>query len=428
MSRAVPQQTLEWLHRVLVQEYHDVNRTFTETVKVLQTYPSLHPRTSVHTFEDGRSQLLLNLHGTLPASFRSTVYHIPVSIWIPHEFPLQAPFGFVTPTANMNIRPGNHVDTNGKIYHPYLSYWNPQSSSLVEVTGILIDVFSKEPPVYGKPVQAQAPSNPPLLPLQSLMPSQPSVHPLQPEAAREVAQTNSAYSSRISREISSKQGPASPIQPVLSPPLLSTAPFPQSTSQLQVALSTSVGELSNLLDESTAEELTPATGPPLPMHPEHINLLNEVGVALQRKATASQPDLQKQSEQLKSTLEMLSQTEANLAREKSELERITDASNRNKKFLIDRLSRAEKVISEAHKQSQVNVDELITAEAAVFNQVYELAADDLAINDTIYVLGKALDRERISLDIFLKHTRTLAREQFLKRALVKKIAASTGLQ
>lgn len=83
-------------------------------------------------------------------------------------------------------------------------------------------------------------------------------------------------------------------------------------------------------------------------------------------------------------------------------------------------------------------------------RLYDLVTEDMAIEDTIYVLGKALDRERISLDVFLKvpyplnlqlgdakkltgheklqHTRTLAREQFLLRALVKKITRQIGIE
>lgn len=30
----------------------------------------------------------------------------------------------VVPGKNMGIRPTNHVDTNGRCYHPYLAYWS----------------------------------------------------------------------------------------------------------------------------------------------------------------------------------------------------------------------------------------------------------------------------------------------------------------
>ncbi len=53
-------------------------------------------------------------------------------------------------------------------------------------------------------------------------------------------------------------------------------------------------------------------------------------------------------------------------------------------------------------------------------------AEDNAIEDTLYHLGRALNSERIDLDRFLKQTRFLAREQFLRRALAMKICTSLG--
>jgi Vps23 core domain len=68
-----------------------------------------------------------------------------------------------------------------------------------------------------------------------------------------------------------------------------------------------------------------------------------------------------------------------------------------------------------------------------------LVAEDLAIEDTMEILAKALDYERITLDAFLKvpffwyweltgeETRKLAREQFLIKALIQKILRATGI-
>jgi ESCRT-I complex subunit TSG101 len=70
-----------------------------------------------------------------------------------------------------------------------------------------------------------------------------------------------------------------------------------------------------------------------------------------------------------------------------------------------------------------------------------LGAEDLAIEDTMEILAKALDHERLSLDIFLKvnwfllfgridfkEMRKLAREQFLIKALIRKILTSAGIE
>lgn len=72
---------------------------------------------------DGASALLVHLSGTLPVNFRGNTYRFPLSIWIPHKYPREPPIIYVTPTETMVIRPGQHVDQQGQVYHPYLVGW-----------------------------------------------------------------------------------------------------------------------------------------------------------------------------------------------------------------------------------------------------------------------------------------------------------------
>ncbi|KAK9314521.1 UEV domain-containing protein [Lipomyces starkeyi] len=541
MARPVTQQTLEWLHRVLLQEYRDVNRTYSDVASVLQSYPSLTPRTNVYTYENGKSELLLNLHGTVPTTFRSAVYNIPVSIWISHEYPYVAPFAFVTPTAAMSLRPGNHVDTNGRVYHPYISYWNgtDAQTNILGLCAVLCDIFGKEPPVYGKPPPLTQPSQPlqqysqPSVATQHRNPFSPGPHtaphaPVHDDNLISFGIAASSYNTAANHSQAPAYAPTalnfsqqqqqpptyspqyqqpSGLAPVPHLPQLphqqvqhptpsvpqyqqpsGPAPvphLPQLPHQQQPSGSASVSHLPQLphqqvqhstphvpqtpylqqpavyppqtpshangyslpslsypagqpltsipprdiIDESppTVPSLSNQSAPALPPHPEQTRLLNDIAAVLQKKATEAQPKLQQQADHLRNTLDMLRRTEANLASEQSELTRVSEACARNKTILKDKIRQAEETIIEASQRGEVNVDEIVCAEAVVFNQLYDLTADDLAIEDTIYVLGKALDRERISLDDFLKHARTLAREQFMKRALVRKIALDTGL-
>ncbi len=71
-------------------------------------------------------------------------------------------------------------------------------------------------------------------------------------------------------------------------------------------------------------------------------------------------------------------------------------------------------------------DSMVLATSIVGNQLVDLVAEDNAIEDTLYHLGRALNAERIDLDRFLKQTRMLAREQFMKRALAMKISEGMG--
>jgi len=74
-------------------------------------------------YENGANALLLHVTGILPVDYRGTIYRFPIELWIPHAYPREPPLVYVTPAENMAVRPGQHVDLQGKIYHPYLANW-----------------------------------------------------------------------------------------------------------------------------------------------------------------------------------------------------------------------------------------------------------------------------------------------------------------
>ena len=74
-------------------------------------------------FESGFSALLLPLSGTLPVTFRGTVYKFPISLWVPSSYPHEPPIVYVTPTQDMVVRVGQHVTLEGRVYHHYLAHW-----------------------------------------------------------------------------------------------------------------------------------------------------------------------------------------------------------------------------------------------------------------------------------------------------------------
>jgi ESCRT-I complex subunit TSG101 len=88
----------------------------------------------------------------LAISFKSSAYNIPIAIWITKHFPNLAPIVFVMPTETMLLKTSKHVDSTGRIYHPFLAYWNQRTqSSLTELAQLLRQIFEAEPPVYSKP-------------------------------------------------------------------------------------------------------------------------------------------------------------------------------------------------------------------------------------------------------------------------------------
>ncbi|KAL4915837.1 UEV domain-containing protein [Aspergillus aurantiobrunneus] len=204
---SVPQRTLNWLYSVLIrdhydprQTYQDPNRTYYDVANALAKYPALFPETAVYTYENGFSALLLQLSGTLPVTYRGTVYKFPVALWIPNTYPREPPIVYVKPTQDMAVRAGQHVTLEGRVYHHYLAHWAGawERSTLLDLLSILQDVFAKEPPVKYKlrqpmPQQAQQiqqvqtpPPRPPLPPelasssVYTSSPQSPAVHAPQP--------------------------------------------------------------------------------------------------------------------------------------------------------------------------------------------------------------------------------------------------------
>lgn len=96
-------------------------------------------------FVDGTSALLVHLSGTLPVAFRGATYRFPISVWVPHSYPRAAPLVYVTPTEKMIVRPGQHVDPQGQVYHPYLaawpSFWDVSVDMLSNIAAFLTSRF-----------------------------------------------------------------------------------------------------------------------------------------------------------------------------------------------------------------------------------------------------------------------------------------------
>ena len=66
---------------------------------------------------------ITSLVGTIPITYRNATYNIPIAVRVLPQYPQRAPDIFVTPTPNMVVKPSQHVDERGRVYHPNLAYW-----------------------------------------------------------------------------------------------------------------------------------------------------------------------------------------------------------------------------------------------------------------------------------------------------------------
>ncbi|KAH7629507.1 UEV domain-containing protein [Sordaria sp. MPI-SDFR-AT-0083] len=573
----VQQHVLNWLYSVLTSEYHDVNRTYNDVAQVLSHYPSLTPRTDVHTFPNGASALLVHLSGTLPVVFRGTTYRFPISVWVPHAYPREAPLVYVTPTEHIMVRPGQHVDPQGQVYHPYLAGWSTywDKSTILDFLAILRDVFAKEPPVVARPPQGQVRSPPPQQqqqpqpPQGPATPTPPPVPPLPQElAARSPVQRDGTrppppppkpgapahaahtphhqpspapsyaaappvppHPPHSGRPTSQYGGPGAPAPqsprsgpsrydappplpphptqqlqhqqpqpphgaPYQSPPMPAALPHhqappqppfppmdPRRMSTLQQHPPPPQGQHfgsppppnwqqshghppqaipqhhnfppavvqqaqpkppppPDLLDDdtpasppsSTLNTLTNLTssntsGPPPtpPPNPEKDALLHQLAQTLHSHRHHARTQNETSLAGLQAQRAAMSQAANTLQSEYAQLSHLSALLQSNTAVLQESLRKADAVIENSKTLKEPDIDELLVAPTVVGNQLYELVAEERALADAIFMLGRAVERGRIAPGTHAKMVRGLAREWYLKKALVKKIGDGMGL-
>ena len=114
----------------------------------------------------------MKVGGLLPITFRGASYNIPVSVWVPTEYPTRPATPYVTPTrgatpnslfgvasvslsqpqrrAEMDVVKGHpHVGADGMCYFPYCNQWN-QSSTVLGLMQVMQETFSQNPPVTAR--------------------------------------------------------------------------------------------------------------------------------------------------------------------------------------------------------------------------------------------------------------------------------------
>lgn len=109
------------------------------------------------------------------------------------------------------------------------------------------------------------------------------------------------------------------------------------------------------------------------------------------------------------------------------LESLSTLLASNTSILHTSLREADGVIKSSQGRAPPGVDEILVAPTVVGNQLFELVCEERSLGDALFVLSRAVERGRVGVSVFVKATRALAREWYLKKALVKKIAKGMGL-
>ncbi|QLQ82525.1 hypothetical protein HG537_0H02870 [Torulaspora globosa] len=122
----------------------------------------------------------------------------------------------------------------------------------------------------------------------------------------------------------------------------------------------------------------------------------------------------------------IKQFELTLAYEQAALQRSSETIDQTKSSLtkeIEAIQRQTEQITayESRQSDDPDPSTIIATENDIVGQLYRLVAKDCSLSDTFNVLNRLLTNEIIRLDIFVKKTRALAREQFLVRLHIQKV-------
>jgi ESCRT-I complex subunit TSG101 len=191
--------------------------------------------------------------------------------------------------------------------------------------------------------------------------------------------------------------------------------------------------------------------PPIPPNPEKDALLHAVSKTLAETLHnhAAQSDSAAQS--LVAQSRSLQAAMATLQGEVTALTALHSTLQSNTAILQQTIHRADATIADAQARSASvgtsgtpssstatgtsdshsglpPIDEVLVAPTVVGKQLYDLVADEQGLQHALYALQSALVRGVIGVDSWSRHTRGLAREAFLKRALIRKIGRGMGLE
>lgn len=345
-------------------------------------YPSLQPKTAIFTHNDGRSVNLLQADGTVPMVYHQVTYNIPIIIWLMESYPRYPPLVFVNPTRDMVIkRHHSFVNPSGVVSISYLRNWVYPSSNLVELARSLSDDFGRDPPLYSqrRPNPTPSPSPPPSI--------------------------NNSISSMGSMVPGTGTAAAGGSRPAI-PPRMAYAPSPYSTT-------------------------TAASGGRIMEDPGEVykrNAVNKLVENLHSDIVKLRKTREAEMEGLFSAQGLLRQREEELGKglkemldEKEGLEQQLQMVLMNSDVLDGWLMENEEKLGKLG--GNVDVDQAFEPCDGLSKQMLDCTASDLAIEDTIYALDKALQEATIPFDQYLRNVRMLSREQFFHRAMATKVRA-----
>lgn len=146
----------------------------------------------------------------------------------------------------------------------------------------------------------------------------------------------------------------------------------------------------------------PLPVPPVPPNPEKDALLRALSQALVSQIRQTVSSNTSAIGPLCAQQAALQTAYSRLQAELGELQQLDAALAANEQILKGAMMEADRVMEDARRRKAPEVDDVLVAPTLVGGQLYTLAAEEKGIADTLFVLGRALDKSRIGADVFVK--------------------------
>lgn len=401
-----------------VPNYENVGRLRTDISQLLVSVRTLRP--CVNTFKNNNEQVVLfYLQGTVAINYNGTQYNIPMTIYFDPPFPRRPPRCFVTPTAQMAIKPRHkHVDSNGMVYLPYLNQWNEHTSKVSELVNIISTTFGLDPPVYSTGAGENS-----------------SVRGAVAQVAESaVSSLATSFNNLLGRSQPQAAFPAQPVvqgtaaQPQTQPAYAQPSGYAQPVQQAQ-PVSWGQQQAQGVQGQQPVQYAQPAqpssssgtvlAAPRTPSVEERkAAIIAELSQKVHAELTGRVKDRVKevdleidQQDKLKSRGEAIDKA-------LSSCESYEESVRAN----VDQLEKLKSELNEfiAAQAEGFDAAKVVEPQDALSKQLLDLICEDASLDDALHVADEAQRNSAIDVDCYLKTVRELSRQQFMCRQLKRK--------
>lgn len=142
--------------------------------------------------------------------------------------------------------------------------------------------------------------------------------------------------------------------------------------------------------------------PPIPPNPEKDALLKALSNTLIAQLNQTVASNHSAIGPLQAQQVALRQAMTKLQAELDQLQHLDTALASNESILLNSMREADRVVEDSKSRQVPEVDEVLVAPTVVGNQLYTLCAEERAVGDAMFVLGRGLDGGRVGFDTFVK--------------------------